>query len=179
MLLSIFLAIALLSLSYMFALSAVHKLGNTEQFQQVLADYKLLPPALIPLLSRVLPVIELLTAIGLLVAPLRPLALAAACALLLTYALAMSINIARGRSDIDCGCHGPHRSQKIGVWSVVRNISLIVLILLQWKYSALLPFSAASWGVAWGGTALVTLFLHAFAQLQTNRQLIAEISHHG
>jgi len=179
MLLSAILAIALLSLSYMFALTAAHKFSNIENFQQVLTDYKLLPPVLLPLLSRVLPVVELLAALGLLVAPLRPLALAGACIMLLIYALAMLINIARGRSDIDCGCHGPHRSQKIGIWSVVRNVSLIALVLLLWKYSALLPFSVASWGVALGGTALVTLFLHALTQLQTNKQLIAEISHHG
>jgi len=179
MLISVLMAIALLCLSYMLVLSASHKLGDPVRFQRILVDYDLLPPTVSRKLSRALPVIEISIGLGLLVAPMRSFAIVAAGALLLTYTLAMAINIVRGRRDVDCGCHGPQHSQTIGFWSVGRNVILLCLMFGLWKYNELLPFSVTSWGVALCGTVLVTLFFHAFSQLQINKQLISWISHHG
>ena len=39
-------------------------------------------------------------------------------ALLFVYAAGISINLYRGRSDIDCGCGGPESAQRLSGWLI-------------------------------------------------------------
>ena len=87
----------------MFA-AAWHKLSQVEVFAGALSAYGLLPQASIRPMVRVLPAIEAALGVGLLVPATRAPALLALGGLLLVYAAAMGINLARGRQDIDCGC---------------------------------------------------------------------------
>jgi len=53
-----------------------------------------------------------------------------AAALFALYALAMSVNLLRGRSDVDCGCGGPYAARQTISWSlVIRNLVLTVVAL--------------------------------------------------
>ena len=61
-------------------------------------------------------------------------------ALLLTYAIAIAINLARGRRDLDCGCAGPNERRPIAAWMVWRNVGIAILLA-----AVLLPWSAAPW----------------------------------
>lgn len=50
--------------------------------------------------------------------------------LLLLYATSISINLYRGRRDIDCGCNGPATTQAISWWLVGRNLVFLGLVLI-------------------------------------------------
>ena len=50
--------------------------------------------------------------------------------ILLTYALAMYINIKRGRLLLDCGCSWGSRRQPVHIWLVARNAGLALVAVL-------------------------------------------------
>lgn len=106
------------ALAALFAVAAAHKLRDRRYFDGIVLDYRLLPPRLALRVARLLPGLELALAAGLLVG-WRPAALTAA-AVLLGYAAAMTVNLARGHREIDCGCGGP--PQRLSGWLVGRNV---------------------------------------------------------
>ena len=62
----------------------------------------------------------------------RAAAVGASIAVLLlsVYALAMGVNLLRGRRDLDCGCMGPGARSPIGPELLVRNLFLVVAALV-------------------------------------------------
>ena len=80
--------------------------------------------------SMVLPWLEAALAFALLVPASRHLAALGAAALLAGYALAIGINLWRGRRDIDCGCAGPEQAQPIRPVLLARNAALVGLALV-------------------------------------------------
>jgi len=104
----------------------------------VIANYRLLPDALVDPFARMLPVAEIGLGIALIVGIGGP-ALVAVAALLLGFAAAMAVNIARGRSHIDCGCGLSQLRQPLRWPLVWTNIALAALLLL-----GTLPSSAPS-----------------------------------
>ena len=124
---------ATLLLATIFASAAVGKLRAADQFAGVVENYALLPAPLLQPVVRLLPLVELAAAMGLLVSATRPYAALVLLALLLVFAAAMAINLRRGRFDIDCGCHLGVLKQRISWALVARNLLLAVLA------AALLP----------------------------------------
>ncbi|MEM9623816.1 MAG: MauE/DoxX family redox-associated membrane protein [Pseudomonadota bacterium] len=116
--------IVTVSLATLFAAAGVQKLVYRRRFAGVLEAYALLPSWLIPFLTIIVPVLELGVAGGLLITHHKQLVIATAVVLLATYALAMAINIGRGRRDIDCGCHLSGEPQLINRALVARNLLL-------------------------------------------------------
>lgn len=108
--------------------AAAFKLADRQRFADVVRAYRLLPEGAVSPLAAVLPFIELVLAVGLVVPPSRPIAALAAGALLLVFAAAMGVNLARGRREIDCGCGDPARSQPIGWGLVARNLVLAAML---------------------------------------------------
>lgn len=119
------LTLALL-LAAIFAAAAIAKLRAIEVFTGVLASYRLLPDAMVQPFAYLLPIVELGTALHLLLPVTRPAAAAAAVLLLLLFAAAMAVNLARGRRDIDCGCFVGRLRQRLSWPLVVRNLLLAV-----------------------------------------------------
>ncbi len=99
--------------------AAWHKLSEPNAFLSALAAYRLLPSSVVDPASRVVPWFEIAVAIGLLVPATRIGALFAAAALFALYGVAIAVNLARGRSYIDCGCGGAAHPLSWGL--VVRN----------------------------------------------------------
>ncbi|ROO29352.1 MauE/DoxX family redox-associated membrane protein [Salinisphaera orenii] len=118
--LSLFLAVILLS-------AASHKLRARHRFARQIEDYALLPKWTIGAASRLLPIAEVLVALALLVPALRPVGAIAAAVLLAVYTAAITINLIRGRRDIDCGCSGPGLERPLGVPLIVRNAVLLAM----------------------------------------------------
>ncbi len=118
------------ALALLFVAAAAHKLRDKDGFRATLDAYGLLPASAIGAAARTLPFVEIGVAI-LLAAPRAAHAGALlAAGLLALYALAMGVNLLRGRRDLDCGCMGPGaRGAKIGVPLLVRNALLIVAAL--------------------------------------------------
>jgi uncharacterized membrane protein YphA (DoxX/SURF4 family) len=106
-------------------------------------DYRLLPDGAGAWLARPLGVFEVCLAVLLLLPVARIPALYVAAILLGGYGLAITVNLLRGRRDIDCGCGGVGQSQRLSVALPLRNALLVAAALL----------SAASPGVPshWSG----------------------------
>lgn len=117
---TLFILVTRLALGILFATAAIAKLRNRRDFYAAALAYRLLPPRLAIKLAVILPWVEAGIAIGLMAG--LGIAWHAAAGLLLVYALAMAVNIARGRHDLDCGCGGP--PQPLSIWLVVRNFVL-------------------------------------------------------
>lgn len=109
-----------LALGLLFATAALAKLRKRRDFYAAVLAYQLLPPVWAMNMAVILPWAEAAIAIGLILD--FNAAFAAAAGLLLVYALAMAVNLARGRRDLDCACGGA--PQVLSIWLVVRNIIL-------------------------------------------------------
>ncbi|MBY0278230.1 methylamine utilization protein MauE, partial [Candidatus Binatia bacterium] len=118
------------ALALLFAVAALHKLRSRDAFGATLDAYAVLPHALSAPLARAVPVVEIAAAV-LLVTPRAAAAGGALAAMLLAiYALAMGVNLLRGRRDLDCGCMGPGARSPIGPGLIVRNALLIAVALV-------------------------------------------------
>lgn len=112
-----------------FLVAGIDKLRHRALLPGVIANYRLLPTALVAPAALLLPGLELLIAAGLLFGN-RP-ATVAAIALLVAFAAAMAINIQRGRRHIDCGCGHARLRQSLGWRLVVRNLLLALALTPQ------------------------------------------------
>jgi hypothetical protein len=121
----------------LFAHAAWHKWRERERFAATLAAYGLLPGWLAAVGGYLVPLVETAVAALLLVPPARPAVALIGIMLLLTYALAIGVNLRRGRRDLDCGCTGPADRRPIAAWMVWRNLVLATLL------AAIVP----AWGV--------------------------------
>jgi uncharacterized membrane protein YphA (DoxX/SURF4 family) len=91
-------------------------------FAQAVRDYDLLPARLVTPVAMTLPPFEIAVGVLLLAGAMTRPAAAAACVVLIAFALAVALNLARGRAN-DCGCFGGQRSRI--AWRVVqRNAAL-------------------------------------------------------
>ena len=115
---------ATLVLSLVFAAAAVSKIVAWGELEGVVRNFRVLPGVLVVPVTRVLPPAELALAVGLLVPATRSLAAAGALVLLLAFTVAIGVNVARGRTDIDCGCFRSSLKQNLSWWLVVRNLVL-------------------------------------------------------
>lgn len=172
----IFNTAAALALSVILASAASHKLRKPHWFRRQIDEYRLAPPLLTPAIALVLPAAELLAAIGLLWETSRPYAATLALALVAAYALAIGINLLRGRHDMDCGCSGPAMRQPLHPILLLRNGFLGVLAL-----GALIPALERATTVhdnfimIAAGTVAVLLYTAADLWL-ANRPLLLKLS---
>ncbi len=122
--------IVVLVLVGIFLPSAWSKLRAIDEFTGIVADYRLLPEPVVEPVARILPILELATGLLLLLPATRGTGAVLAIGLLLLFALAMAINLVRGRREIDCGCHLGRQKERIGWPLVVRNLLLAAAALI-------------------------------------------------
>jgi len=139
-------------LALLLASAAVAKLRDLGGFTAALAGYRLLPAALAAPAAAVFVAVELLLAAGLWLNPLRAACALGAALLLSLYGIAIALNLARGRRDIDCGCGGPLARQPLSEALVLRNALLVGAAL-----AAALPLAprALGWLDLWTLTSAV------------------------
>ena len=114
----------------LFAVAASHKVRDPARFRATLADYRLLPAPFVWPAAMLTIGAELAVAVVLFVSSWRAPGPLTAAALLCVYAVAMAINLARGRRHLDCGCAGPAHRQPISGGLVVRNALLAATVLV-------------------------------------------------
>jgi hypothetical protein len=131
------------ALALVFILAAIHKLKAPAAFETTLKNYRLLPERLLTASSYLIICIELLAVAALLMN--SRLGSGVAAGLLVIYTFSISINLVRGRVDIDCGCSGPAIRQTLSAWLVVRNIGLLAAALLTLPASAPRPLTLLDW----------------------------------
>jgi hypothetical protein len=150
-----------LVLAGIFGTAAAAKLKAMSAFVGVVENYRLLPAALVLPAAWALPPTELLAALGLLVPATRPLAALVATALLLLFALAIGVNLARGRDRIDCGCFVGLLRQRLSWALVARNLALALAgLVLALDTGAVRPLAALD-AVTVIAAALCLLLLYA------------------
>jgi hypothetical protein len=132
----------------------------------VIANYRLLPAWAVGPVSLLLPPTELILALLLLSAALEPWPALAGMALLGIFAAAMTVNISRDRTHIDCGCGESFLRQTLNFGLVIRNAGLAVLLIPSLARPAAEPISLALSGIAAGlGLFLLYLLLNLVASL--------------
>jgi hypothetical protein len=159
-------------LAWLFGWAALHKFRAPAYYGRLIRAHLPQLPAVAPLV-RVVAVLELAIALALVVPLWRTAGLQAGAALLVSYAALMALQLARGVTDMQCGCAGPASTVSISVALVVRNLVCAALALL-----ALTPLAGVPVGAA--GTML-SAFVAAFAvviylcseQLISNAQQMA------
>lgn len=124
-------------MSVLFAVAAVHKLRALAIFRSAMDEYRLMPRNLSGIAAVLVVTAELLAALLVLIPTARTAGLVVMAGLLLVYTAGISINLLRGRRNIDCGCSGPSSRHELSGWLVLRNLLLSGLVLL-----ALAPVSA-------------------------------------
>lgn len=149
----------------LFLVAGIDKLRHRALLPGVIANYRLLPPALVAPAAAALPVAELAIAalllLGLLLPIPPPISFGApllAAGLLLLFAAAMAINIQRGRRHIDCGCGHAGLRQQLGWGQVLRNVVLAVGLL-----PLMLPMLSGSSAPPLAGADLAVTLVAGFA----------------
>jgi hypothetical protein len=135
-------ATIVICLSLLFAISAAHKLRDPSAFQSAMEEYRLLPPALLGIMAKILIASEVIASVLVLIPNTRNVGFGFILTLLLVYTLGISFNLLRGRRDIDCGCHGPAAKQTLSWWLVSRNLVFAVLGLIAMQAT---PVRALNW----------------------------------
>lgn len=114
----------------LFILASAHKWRDLRRFEVALDAYALLPRRALRAAAPVFAGLEALIGLLLLVPVSGPWPALAGAALLGIYGLAVAINLARGRTEIACGCGGLAGEQPIGGALVARNVALLSLLSL-------------------------------------------------
>jgi hypothetical protein len=154
---------ASVTVGLVFLVAALGKLRHRGLLPGVIANYRLLPEALVAPAALLLPFVELIVAVGLLLGN-RPAAPLAAIVLLLVFAAAMAINIRRGRRHIDCGCGHSGLRQDLGWRMVARN--LVMALALAVRLATPGDLAMLDIGVAIAAGAMVYLLMLMFNALK-------------
>lgn len=158
-------------MTLLFATALLHKLADVRQFVGVLRDYRLVPQAIVKPAAYMVLLAEGGVVLLLIMRPIEGGMLATS--LLAAYALGMGVNILRGRTYIDCGCHWQlqrqiqKQMQKRGAHTlslnlILRNIGLAVLALILYAtplYLTMTPPTGADYML---GVSAAVFFFTAY-----------------
>ena len=170
-------ASALLFVSAVVGGAALHKLRDRVTFRETVRDYRLLPDALAATGALLIVVTEISAVCLMLVPPTRSVGALLAGALLVLYAGAIAINLARGRTEIDCGCSWGAGGQGISAWLLLRNAVLLPFAFLAGSSWAGRPFGPADGLVALAAGLGLLMLYHAADRLIANWTGLRQLRH--
>jgi hypothetical protein len=99
--------------------AALHAMRNWAAFSAIVQAYRLGPDGAARLAGRLVPPLEILAAFLLILPATQMAGQVLALFLMAVFTAAIGINLARGRTDIECGCGG--ESQTISGALIIRN----------------------------------------------------------
>jgi hypothetical protein len=111
-----------------FATAVGGKIRHRHELAGVVANYRLLPEGLAATAAWAIVAVECLVALSLVSGAWLAAGAELAIVLLVGFALAMAVNLARGRREIDCGCFQSGLRQRLSAALVVRNLVLAALL---------------------------------------------------
>lgn len=151
--------LATLFVGLVLAVAAISKLRHADEFQGVVDNYRLLPSFLVAPFARLLPWVELACAVALTIPPVREIAAWVATGLFVMFALALAINVGRGRTHIDCGCvRRPTSKSRIGMFHVLRALFMAgVSTYIALSSLDVASISLASWLIGIASAAMMVL----------------------
>lgn len=166
--------VARLTIAVIFALAAFHAMRGWAVFGGIVEQYRIAPRWLARIAARFLPPLELAAAALLLPRTSSAGAVLGLC-LMALFTVAITVNLARGRVSIDCGCGGAS-GQQLSSGLVLRNLVVTVGLVVAW----LAPPSGVVDGVttiAVIGASLALIALYFAAnQLMTNFQALGALN---
>ena len=119
--------------------AGVTKLVDRDGFREAVAEYKILPGALERPFALTMPILETVVGVLLLLGLGTAFAAALATPLFLSFALAIGVNLLRGR-NFDCHCFGSVQSEQIGWPALLRSTALVLAALVVAIWAS--PFGA-------------------------------------
>lgn len=122
---------SLFALALLLGSAALHKIRDRQGFARALDSYAIALPGLLPgwfrsVLTRLLPWLELMTAVGLLLCVWSAWAALPAVLLLALYTGVLWVSVLRGTPMEDCGCHFGDKPQAPGMALVWRNLLFLL-----------------------------------------------------
>jgi hypothetical protein len=156
-----------IALGLMFLMAAVHKFSDLARFQAVLADYRVMPASIVPVLAALLPLGEVLLGLCWLFSNLSVWLPTAG--LLALYTAGIAINLLRGRVHISCGCgfgNSTGADDALSWGLVMRNALLIAAALVT-----ILPVSVRAYEIL-DYVTLVAALLASILLFTATNQLI-------
>lgn len=115
-----------LGLAALFLWTGAQKLLEPGPFAAAIANYRVLPDALVGTAAVTLPVLELVVGVGLLWPLYAQGAALLVAGLLFVFAAAMAQSKLRG-IDLDCGCFGADQTSQVSWLKVTLNLGLAML----------------------------------------------------
>jgi len=143
--------------------AAWSKARRMHAFVAAVRNYRLFPERLATPLATLLPAVEALAGGALLASPFDQQGAVLAQILFLLFALAMAVNLARGRRTIDCGCDLSGHGQPLSWRLVGRNFGLVAL--LAFTLVPAPPVEPLVWVAAAASAALAFCLYLALHQL--------------
>ena len=123
---------ARLVLAGVFLVAGLPKLLDPGSFAQAIANYRILPDALVGPVAVVLPGIEVVCAVALAAGVMQRGALVAIQGMLVVFLVALVQAVLRG-IDTSCGCFGATpESAPVGWGEVLRDVGLLGLGVVAW-----------------------------------------------
>jgi len=169
--------IARLAMVVLFASAGLSKLRRPATFRDAVAAYDLLPGRAVAVVAVAMAAAEVIGAALLLWPAGRVAGALLLGTLLLSFSAAIAINIARGRTDVDCGCWlfgaEPTAGQgRLSVATLARNGGLAVVLGVASLSAEGRLLGMLDWlTIATGTLAAVGLFAMAVQLTATGRQL--------
>jgi uncharacterized membrane protein YphA (DoxX/SURF4 family) len=119
-------ALCRLALGGTFIYASLDKIAHPQEFAGIIANYAILPAALVTLPALVLPWVELVAGLALVVGLWKRSAALLLCLLLLAFMAALGFNALRGVS-LSCGCFSTSAADKESASLLVLRDLLILL----------------------------------------------------
>lgn len=127
-----------IALGAIFVAAALPKVGDPPSFAHMVYNYRIVPGALVNLMGLTMPWIELLAGLALIFGIWRGTARTIIGALLLTFIVAIAINLAR-HNAIDCGCFdvsaaGKTREERLADmhFVILRDVGMLLMVAQLW-----------------------------------------------
>jgi hypothetical protein len=159
---------ARLLVALVFGSAALDKLRARGRFTGILRDYRILPTVLVAPAAAIVIALEAFVTLAIWWPPLRTAAAATGLLLLTAYALAIALNLVRGRREIDCGCSFGGTGEPLSWALPVRNAVLaLVCVTAGLPPSGTLPWLGLV--VALPAAAALALCYRTWGALLANR----------
>lgn len=130
-----------LALGIFFVVAALPKIVDPPSFAHMVYNYRILPASLINIMAITMPWIELLCGLALIAGIWTGAARTIIAAMLLTFIVAISINLGRGNA-IDCGCFDPNprpksRAERLDDmrFVILRDVGMLLMVGQLWYAS--------------------------------------------
>jgi hypothetical protein len=164
----------LIFLAMLLSKAALHKLFNFAEFRGFVADYALMPRPWVPLAAAAILGSELGAVLMLALPFWRTVGLGVTIGLLGIYAVAMGINLWRGRNQLECGCGS--LPQPLRTSLIVRNGVLATLAVLPLQGGLPQALSSQDMLIVLGSSLFLFVLYLLWEQADTNRIAIKKLS---